>query len=332
MYDEGVNNVGCKWTVYIHINKVNLKSYVGITCKDPVRRWGTTGNGYNTQVFGRAVQKYGWDNFSHIIVAKDLDEETAKYIEILLIEKLSSHISKNGYNVTLGGDGYLGCDNHGEKNPMYGRHHSEETKELLSRLNRNRPSNTIGRKHTDEERERMRGPRPSVAGKNNPRYGTKLSEKEREKKRVLAPSKKPVVQLDFDWNYIKEYMSEIEAERQTGLLRATIRNCCNCKQSSSGGYYWVFKEDFPVNDEHKKRITLLRFKHGVQKFSHDGKLISEYLSVTQAGRIENIDRHKISNACKTKEILEGYYWLPFNYTCHLNKTLCVNEDLLLCSA
>ncbi len=90
MCDQGVTDVDSKWTVYIHINKINLKTYVGITCKDLVRRWGTNGNGYSSQIFGRAIQKYGWDNFSHIVVAKGLDAETAKFIEILLIEKSNS--------------------------------------------------------------------------------------------------------------------------------------------------------------------------------------------------------------------------------------------------
>lgn len=55
--------------VYCHENKINHKRYVGITCTKPEKRWGTNGQRYKEcPHFWHAIQKYGWDNFDHMIL------------------------------------------------------------------------------------------------------------------------------------------------------------------------------------------------------------------------------------------------------------------------
>lgn len=133
-----------KWLVYIHISPSN-KRYVGITSKDdPYKRWGNNGTNYkNNKYFYRAIEKYGWDNFQHIIVARGLDEETAKWLEIELIRELDTINPNKGYNLTKGGDGVNGykhseerrkkCARNGEMNGMYGKYHTDEAKEKMSK-------------------------------------------------------------------------------------------------------------------------------------------------------------------------------------------------------
>ena len=131
------------YVVYTHISP-NNKRYIGITSLNPNKRW-KNGKGYKTQpYFWRAINKYGWDNFEHIIIAKRLDEETAKWLEIELIREWNTTNKKYGYNQTLGGDGVNGYKHteerlekiskatSGEKNPMCGNHHTEKTKEKMS--------------------------------------------------------------------------------------------------------------------------------------------------------------------------------------------------------
>lgn len=86
------------YIVYIHTNKYNNKKYIGITCRDPKIRWGLNGNGYSSQdKFFNAIKKYGWDNFEHDIIAKNLNEYEAKELETYYIDLYNS--ISNGYNI-----------------------------------------------------------------------------------------------------------------------------------------------------------------------------------------------------------------------------------------
>lgn len=98
-----------RWCVYMHTNKTNNKVYVGITGQKPKRRW-HHGGGYQTQqYFWRAIQKYGWDGFEHIIFAENLTKEEACKMEKLLIALYDTTNRNYGYNISTGGEGPEGC-------------------------------------------------------------------------------------------------------------------------------------------------------------------------------------------------------------------------------
>ena len=93
------------YKVYVHINKSNGKRYYGITKQEVEKRW-LNGKGYsNNKHFTNAINKHGWDNFEHIVIAKGLTEEEAKWLEIELIREHDTTNPEYGYNITLGGDG-----------------------------------------------------------------------------------------------------------------------------------------------------------------------------------------------------------------------------------
>ena len=59
-----------KYIVCLHINKTNNKVYVGITSMAVNNRW-REGKGYiKCEIMNRAILKYGWNNFEHIILCK----------------------------------------------------------------------------------------------------------------------------------------------------------------------------------------------------------------------------------------------------------------------
>ena len=95
-----------KWTVYCHQNKINGKKYIGITCCSIKTRWGTNGSRY-AFYFGNAIQKYGWDNFEHFILYRDVSKDFAITLEKLLIEAFNTQDTQFGYNLTAGGEGAL---------------------------------------------------------------------------------------------------------------------------------------------------------------------------------------------------------------------------------
>ena len=63
------------YTVYMHKNKINGKVYIGITKQKPKYRW-HNGEGYNHQVFKRAIDKYG--------CAKSFIEQLKNMVGIIL--------------------------------------------------------------------------------------------------------------------------------------------------------------------------------------------------------------------------------------------------------
>ena len=97
---EGIN----VWCVYQHTNTQNGKAYVGITCQPPNKRW-NNGKGYlQNKKFSQAIDKYGWNNFSHTIIADGLSKEDALSLEKKLIANLT--LVENGYNNRIcGGSG-----------------------------------------------------------------------------------------------------------------------------------------------------------------------------------------------------------------------------------
>lgn len=90
--------------VYKHTNKINGKVYIGITKQIPEQRWGNNGINYKQSTrFYSAIEKYGWNNFSHEILYRCLSKEEACKIEIDLIREFKAQEREFGYNIQEGG-------------------------------------------------------------------------------------------------------------------------------------------------------------------------------------------------------------------------------------
>ena len=90
------------WTVYMH-KFPNNKVYIGVTGKSLYERFRKDGKGYKNQMVYRAIEKYGWDNIQHIIIAENLSKEQAEKMEIYLISVYKSTDPSYGYNICSGG-------------------------------------------------------------------------------------------------------------------------------------------------------------------------------------------------------------------------------------
>ena len=66
MNKQKLNN----YCVYAHINQQNGKIYIGIT-KDIAKRWIPSAYKFSP-FFNKAIKKYGWDNFDHIILINNI--------------------------------------------------------------------------------------------------------------------------------------------------------------------------------------------------------------------------------------------------------------------
>ena len=88
------------YSVYEHVFP-NGKRYIGMT-KNISQRWGNGGTGYsgNKQMM-KDIEKYGWENIQHNIIADNLSRREAQTKERELIERFDS--IRNGYNNHPGG-------------------------------------------------------------------------------------------------------------------------------------------------------------------------------------------------------------------------------------
>ena len=93
------------YSVYYHRNIITNQYYIGITSQKPQKRWRLNGTGYKSQEkFWNAIQKYGWNNFEHIILnQEEMTQEEANQKEIFYIKKYDSQNPKKGYNINTGG-------------------------------------------------------------------------------------------------------------------------------------------------------------------------------------------------------------------------------------
>ena len=113
--------------VYMHRNKINGKVYIGQT-HNLDRRWHPSSY-IGSPYFYYAIQKYGWDNFEHIILEDNLTSEEADKLEIEYIAKYDSTNSQFGYNLSEGGN--RKCVLIGINNGFYGKHHTEEALKIM---------------------------------------------------------------------------------------------------------------------------------------------------------------------------------------------------------
>ena len=81
----------------------NGKVYIGLTGIKPEYRW-DNGRGYKTQVFGKAIKKYGWENITHTIMKDGLTLDEANELENKLIKEYKSNDCRFGYNIDNGGN------------------------------------------------------------------------------------------------------------------------------------------------------------------------------------------------------------------------------------
>ena len=203
------------YKVYVHIAP-NGKRYYGITKQEVERRW-RNGKGYKgNKYFYRAINKHGWDNFEHIVIAKGLTEEEAKWLEIELIREWDTMNKEYGYNITKGGDSNP-MDNEESRKKVSeskkGKRCAEEHKQKISEAMKGKK----GKKHTEETRKRIS---EANKGENSPRA-----------------IKVYCVELDMVFNTITE------ASKFVGCDNSNISSVLIGNRKTAGGYHWIYAED-----------------------------------------------------------------------------------------
>ena len=207
-----------EYIIYLHRNKINGKCYVGQTSQRLIDRTGTKGqNYYGCPIFYRAIIKYGWDSFEHIILETGLSKDQVDEREVYWGQYYNS-LAPNGYNVELGNNGHhieADCHRLTRSEASQKLWESQELRELISQK-----SKQMWKEATEECKQKM------------------LNNLDRTGKGAKARQKKI---LCIETNII--YESLREAERQTGISHSGISMVCNKKMQTAGGYHWKFVEE-----------------------------------------------------------------------------------------
>lgn len=212
-----------QFTVYKHTSPSG-KVYIGITMRTLAARWGRNGSGYaHSPHFMAAIQKYGWENITHEVIAEGLSQAEAEQLEIDLIAEYKATDVAHGYNVDRGGS--------------TGPKHSEATKARISAAN----SRRVWKPESREKLREYRQKHPTT-----PETGKKIGDANRGRKHRAgsiekirsAQPKRAVRNLTTG----ARYHSVRDAARDCGLDPSQIVKVCKGKRKTHGGHVWAYEE------------------------------------------------------------------------------------------
>ena len=211
--------------VYVLENKLNHKRYVGQTTKSFKKRIRSHKN--ENLYIDRSIKKNKIENFK--IYVFYLPESLLDYFEIELIKKLNT-VFPNGYNFTSGGNKNKHLSEATKRKISIKTKISmtEEIKKHLSCLAKNRKHDGLsddskkkissankGRKHTKEEKEKMKNNHLDFSYERNPRA-----------RKIIC------IEKNEKFNSIKEAEEKYKCSH--------ISSVCPGKRNKAGGYTWKF--------------------------------------------------------------------------------------------
>lgn len=206
--------------IYIVKNFINEKVYIGQTIRNIETRWKEhlRHSDSQDQPLYRAMQKYGKQNF-YIQQLEECPDIFLNERESYWIKYFDSY--NNGYNATLGGqDNFI---------------MTSKIEQVLNLWCYNYTINKIVEK-TGLNVETVR----SYLNKNGI---THEDIRARANKAISKSRSKPILQYDLQGNFIREWRSSMEVERELSISHNNIGSVCNGKRKTAGGYIWKHKGD-----------------------------------------------------------------------------------------
>ena len=190
--------------VYMIINTVNQKKYIGYSVNEPEkRRIKDHLSGRGNQLLEKAVKKYGRDAFSYKVLETNVFDELLPDLEKAYIAQFNT-VVPHGYNLTYGGEGggipseetrrKLSKASKGRKFPPRSAEHrrkiseakkgkklkplTEEHRRKISEAQKGEKNHQFGKSHSKETRRKIS---EAMKGENHPQFGKPHSAETRRK-------------------------------------------------------------------------------------------------------------------------------------------------------
>jgi len=257
--------------IYKITNTVNGKCYIGVTTEtNPNERWSNHKSAIRANIgcplLQKAFKKYGEKSFIFEVLIICFNEDVFKFENEYIIKHNS--MSPNGYNIAVGGI----------RGPSFlGKHHSDETKQILSKKSReyhNRPEikeqhrqRAIEFNRTHDIGELLRKSEKWQKAISEGRIGGRIgghSKTEESKKKISESLKKyykhntnskknitetmrkvngkKVSQYTKEGVFIASFDSIVEAAEKNGLTRRNVQVCVSGHNKTAGGFIWKYME------------------------------------------------------------------------------------------
>lgn len=262
------NSPNPTWLVYCHTNLINNKKYIGITkhTNNPNIRWrdgvAYCGKGTHHKIFKAAIEKYGWENFSHEVLEDHISTlEAANKAEQYWIAYYHTYIGDPlcaGYNATRGGDGTSGrkmseAEKEYRRQLRLGTKATEATKQKMSATRKGKPQNMTEKKiaqlqsmhdkwrgcrQSDEAVEKIRA--ASIGRLHSDITKQKISETKRQHpnhtKRIGSGRKKQIQCIETG----EIFESITAAALHYSISKSSIMSCAKQNRHSAGGLHWRY--------------------------------------------------------------------------------------------
>ena len=277
------------WTIYKITNTINGKSYIGQTCQKVEDRWnehkrGKTGK---NSPLKRAIEKYGWDNFTKEIIEKVETLEEALDREIYWIDYYKTCVlvygKDCGYNLSRGGEGVFVIS-------------PEQEKLIINLWNQNNSLTKIG--------EIMKIDRHTVQ-----RILIRNGFSEKELSKFKNYRYHPVYVYNLQGNLINFFDSFSETFNEYyNINKNQINKVLKHKLASTHQLIFLYEEDkdkleehlIRANKTHKGKVKSINLKTGEECI---------YQTITEAEKQTGICRQTIRNRIRKNIIKNDIKWI-----------------------
>jgi len=289
--------------IYKITNKATRKEYIGQTI-DLDERWyqHKYKKRSNCRYLKNAINKYGIEQFSFKLMCVCFDEDMDVYEQQYM--EVYNTLVPDGYNLRKGGNG--------------GKHH-EETKQKISLALKGRCTYDVhpftGKHHTDKTKD-------LISKKLKERFATD----EGRKAKLETVKKRAVVQFDTDGNIIQKFSSLREAGSYLNVNHSQVSMVCSGKRKTVKGFVMKYADDAESvfhkmthnTKDPKQNVSntvsmqttknpKLRVTRPVIQFDMNGVIVTRFASCKEAAMKLEVSHAAVTMACRGKrKTLKGY--------------------------